>query len=364
MRHGFVDCGFVLAVGLLVSGDLDAGSLEPPGPPAPTMKTIQQVEPRTPISSLPVTIAAPGSYYLTDNLTGVSGQAGITIMSSFVTLDLNGFSLIGVPGSLDGINSSLSVLEHIVIRNGVIRSWGGRGISAFNTSEVHVGDLRLEGNGSDGLRVGPRSIVRDTTSSGNGGTGFYVETGSTVIGCTASVNGLSGVVAQANSVVSTTTATLHGTQYGFSLTASVATDCTAQQNFIGFSVGTGGRVVHSQARANSIGIFGEDGVSIEECTVDSNTNDGIRISDRGRVSGNLARNNTNDGIEATGSHNRIEHNQAGSNGVGIRVTGVSNLVVQNSAGGNGTEYVVAGGNQFATASVNPNTAGPWANFDL
>src|SRR5437667_49820 len=41
------------------------GSLTPPGPPAPSMKSLAQIEPRTPISSLPFTINAAGSYYLT-----------------------------------------------------------------------------------------------------------------------------------------------------------------------------------------------------------------------------------------------------------------------------------------------------------
>ena len=64
------------------------------------MKTLDQVEPRTPISSLPFTIAAAGSYYLTGNLTGGAG-GGITIGASGVTLDLMGYELVG--GTGDGI---------------------------------------------------------------------------------------------------------------------------------------------------------------------------------------------------------------------------------------------------------------------
>ena len=72
-----------------------AGSLTPPGAPAPTMKTLAEVEPRTPISSIPITISEFGSYYLTGNLTGLPGTNGITIISDSVTIDLNGFALIG-----------------------------------------------------------------------------------------------------------------------------------------------------------------------------------------------------------------------------------------------------------------------------
>src|SRR4029453_5976983 len=106
VKHiGVVVCAFVMAAGLLLGSDVNAGSLEPPGPPAPTMKTIEDVEPRIPITSLPFTIASPGSSYLTSGLTGSSGQSGITITASQVTIDLNGFTLLGVPGSIDGIRA-------------------------------------------------------------------------------------------------------------------------------------------------------------------------------------------------------------------------------------------------------------------
>src|SRR5690242_13345282 len=60
------------------------GSLTPPGAPAATMKTLQQVEPRTPISLVPITITNAGSYYLVTNLTAISGFSGITIAASGV----------------------------------------------------------------------------------------------------------------------------------------------------------------------------------------------------------------------------------------------------------------------------------------
>src|SRR5262249_9961969 len=64
------------------------GPPDPPvGPIASTGKTLAQVEPRTPISAATTPgnggtiyrITQPGSYYLTDNVTGVSGKVGITI---------------------------------------------------------------------------------------------------------------------------------------------------------------------------------------------------------------------------------------------------------------------------------------------
>src|ERR1700757_1186452 len=73
------------------------GILTPPGAPAPTMKTLSQIEPRMPIYTIPTNITVSGSYYLTTNLTGIGGSGGIAIYTNDVTIDLEGFTLAGGP---------------------------------------------------------------------------------------------------------------------------------------------------------------------------------------------------------------------------------------------------------------------------
>jgi hypothetical protein len=97
------------------------GSLTPPGAPAPSMKSLSQVEPRTPISSAPFTISASGSYYLTTNISVTSGSA-ITITASQVTLDLNGFTLSSTETTPTGTGILLaSGNTDITILNGHIK---------------------------------------------------------------------------------------------------------------------------------------------------------------------------------------------------------------------------------------------------
>ena len=97
------------------------GNLTPPGAPTPTMKTLDQIEARSPISSAPLTITNTGSYYLTTNLTVGSGTA-ITIATNGVTLDLNGFTITSTAASATGYGILLnSGLKDIAIMNGHVR---------------------------------------------------------------------------------------------------------------------------------------------------------------------------------------------------------------------------------------------------
>jgi hypothetical protein len=97
------------------------GSLTPQAAPAPTMKSLDQIEARTPIAAAPFTITTSGSYYLTKNVSVASGDA-ITINANDVTLDLNGFTISSTnanPVTGTGILIGNS-LHNITISNGHI----------------------------------------------------------------------------------------------------------------------------------------------------------------------------------------------------------------------------------------------------
>ena len=201
---------------------LGQGSLTPPGGPAPTMKTLDQVEARTIINAANTPgdatnsfiISAPGSYYLTGNITGVASKRGINIAASDVTLNLNGFALIGVPSSSEGINVS-GTRTNISILNGTVRSWGADGINAATASNGQFQDLRLSANGlkglnggantllfncaalgnlSTGIAAGLGSVITSSLADNNSGHGFTADSGSTISGCTAYANGNRGII--------------------------------------------------------------------------------------------------------------------------------------------------------------------------
>ncbi len=122
-------------------------------------------------SGFPVRISSAGSYRLTSNLD--PGTADAIVVGSVVrdvTIDLNGFRIVGAGGgSGTGIRGEPGA-SAITIRNGTIQSMGGDGIDIGGASVVE--SVNVLSNLGDGIDVDQTSIVRDSRIAGNDGYGI------------------------------------------------------------------------------------------------------------------------------------------------------------------------------------------------
>ena len=371
----------VLALSVFAQGPLTP----PPGAPAPTMKTLDQVEARTIINSANTPgdasssfiISAPGSYYLTGNITGVAGKHGITIAASEVTFNLNGFAVTGVPGSsLNGINVS-GVRANISVLNGSVSNWGGDGVSAASARNSQYRDLRLAGNTLTGLNAGVGSSVLNCTARINASSGISVGLGSTVTGCTAQENFQHGFSTDSGVTVTGCSAYLNqgrGINVGDSCTV---TDCTVRSNTTdGIVTGNDCNINHCTIRRNDgKGIFASTGNVVNECTVSFNGSDGIIVESDCLITKNNCRQNGRLGsgigihVVTGGSANRIEENNCtNNNNAGFFLESGGNILIRNTARGNGgglSNYITASGNTIGpvlSASDPITSNNPWANF--
>ena len=142
---------------------VNAGQLNPPAgsinPTGPTTLNQQDIG-AGPLFSLNTS----GSYILTSDIVAPGGYTGdgIAIGADNVTLNMNGFALIGAPGSGDGINMPTG-RSNVVIRNGNIRDWDGSGINArINNGRIErISASRNGGWGIDNHSMLPQPAELD-----------------------------------------------------------------------------------------------------------------------------------------------------------------------------------------------------------
>ena len=263
-------------------------------------------DPRTPISSLPFNITMQGSYYLTANLTANGSGGGVTISADNVTLDLNGFALIGGgSGQVAGIKVS-GAHKNIVIRNGTVRSWTNGGVNAVNAANSVIQSLRVSNN------TAPSTFFNIAALS--------IGSQSTVKECFVTQNTFcQGIAAGRASLVSACVVSGHSASAGI----QAGDDCyilgnISDSNGTGITMGSGNRIESNSCTANvSAGLFVPSGA----------TNNVL--------------------IRNTARSNNPNYNIATGNRYGT----IANL----TPGGTGAAF----GNGAATTIV---TSDPWANF--
>lgn len=347
-----VICGLTGAVLCFAQGSLTPtmDALNEFGEPIASMKSLDQVEPRQVIYALPFVIEQPGSYYISRTLDGVALANGITIITNDVQLDLAGFSLNGVDGSLSGIAVFPPNLENITIRNGIVRGWGKFGINATNARDVVVSNVKASHNKWGGIYLGENAYVEKCSAYGNGHSapfegyeppvdgGIYTRSYGTVLECIVRYNRGAGIYVWDHSKV---------------------LGCNANGS------------------PNADGIRAASYCTIRDCVAAKNWSNGIHVDSMSRVIENTAGdngkkppNNFNPdaaGIEARGSHNIIEKNLVVNNSIGIKTTGDGNLIINNSASSNTNNFNFYGQvhrGLVVTADGVITETNPWANFQF
>ncbi len=412
MKHSQV-IPFILGGLFVASSAFAQGPLTPPGAPAPTMKTLDQVRPGIPITTLPFVISSWGHYYLTGNLiTSDTNGPAITVTAGSVTIDLNGYKILNFGGQ-DTISATASGLTSVTIKNGSLHL-GRRAVYAPLVAGVRLEQVQIlsvaqtgvvlgdyarildceffqnglvgggdglvvgygsrvvnsifEGNQQHGLAMGPASIVEGCTSMGHSGAGYVLGKGSSIRNSSAQSNQIYGV---------------------FSFEGGVLENVTMMNNQAGAVVGNGTRISGCLIRDSVLnGISGDNEVMVERTTVVASGQRGIFLYNGGFVrdcivranqqAGILVHNgcsvlnnvvdingagNNEGGIAVYGGANRIEGNHVSSNAdKGIYVLAAGNTVFKNSLRGNALAIDFVFGNDIGPEGPASAATSPWANI--
>ena len=360
--------GLVLAAG----APAFAGDLTPPGAPAPTMKTLDEVEPRTPVTAadMPLTISAPGSYYFTENITTAGN--GINIQSDDVTIDLMGFTFRGGTGNAIGSGA----FDNIVVRNGTIANWGGGGVVIPGGESAIVQGVLVRDVFVQGIWTGTNSLIKDCVvlrAVGNGVSGNYAiaaDEGSRIVnsvsrssggggiwvngsqgfveGCTATQSGAAGFLLGESSTMSNCRAVDNGDDGIIASSGSSVIDSVSFSNSqAGIDAATGVVISRVTVRGNSVGgIEAGDACTITDSSIFANFGIGVNMPFGGSIVGCNVNASTGNNISASGAlikDNTVRDGFADGITIGTDCTVIGNQVTGNGSVGIRESSGVAGG---------------------
>jgi putative cofactor-binding repeat protein len=250
----------------------------------------------------PVTITQPGHYRLSGPLTVAEvNKSGIEINASNVTIDLNGFAILGlnVCGSLafsstgNGIDSLTG--SNTVVRNGTISGMGYHGI----LGAVHVENVRVLCS-FRGILVsaGRRGRIVSNTISGTAEAGILaasfneltVVEGNVVEGSNISVG---------KAVVTGNTVNSGSGMIGITASGVVANN-TVSGGFLGIQTGGSSTIIgNAVISTGSVGIAAGTGSTVKDNTVTNSGANGITCGNGCTVIGNTSRANNGFGLSAS-----------------------------------------------------------------
>ncbi len=319
---------------------LAQGPLAPLNPPAPTMKALDEIEPRInvqrAVNPLPsdganqYIINTAGSYYLSANIGGVASKAAIQIAADNVTLDLGGFSILNTGGT-----SGVSVVgprNNVRIHHGIIVG-GTNGISGGSGNGFVVEDVVIDGPSAAGissaarngrvegvtvrggytaisLGFSPSLISRCTAYNTNGSNGAAVFVAESVFD--SSVNGATNSsafsVISSTNVTRCTVASCAGsgggtTSYAINATGIVSdcyvTNCSGTPGFTGISAGSVFNSTVNSCSCTGAATAISGSTLVSGCTVSAFSCTGIMIAINSV--GGMARGCTVSGVTQTAS---------------------------------------------------------------
>jgi parallel beta-helix repeat protein len=184
----------------------------------------------------PFTIGTSGSYRLTGNLT-VSSTTGdaIDVTVNHVTIDLNGFSIVG-PGSGSGDGIYGAAAGTVTVENGTVTGFGSEGVVVGSSGIVR--NVHADANGN-GIQGGNNAVIEGCTANSSIfglGIGIICSAGCVISGNTANGNPGRGIQVGNGSVISGNTA-FHNTNVGIDCNGSgcLITGNTAFNNGTGLA---------------------------------------------------------------------------------------------------------------------------------